>query len=338
MKIFVTGPSGPPEEFELLREAGHEVVLGRPADQPGRSPYSEAELIEASRDADVIVTSHLETISRQVLEAASWLRLVVVPFIGTERIDVAAATELGIIVANSPTPQNFTGVAEATVGLMLMLLKRVKPNEAKLRRGQWGHRQDQGSLLAGKTVGLVGLGRVGTHVARRLHGWDARLLAVDPYVTREDAHRFNVTLLDLPLLLAESDVVSLHAALTARTRRMMGEQKLHSMKRTAFLVNTARGELVDEAALCRAIEEEWIAGAALDTFEQEPLPASSPLRALDPDRVILTPHNVGHSEVGRQANLKVALESILMALKGEVPAHAVNPHVGSAWRERFRRA
>ena len=258
----------------------------------------------------------------------------IVPFIGVDKINVAAATELGVLVANSPTPENFVAVAEATVGLLLMLLKRVKHNEAKLRGGAWAQRDDRGDFLFGKTVGLVGLGRVGSRVARRLAGWDVRLLATDPYVDPARAAELDVTLVDLPTLLAESDIVSLHPALTDETRRMIDEKALRAMKPTAMLVNTARGEVADEDAGARAVAERWIAGAALDAFTKEPLPADSPLRRVDPERMILTPHNVAHSEAGRRANLALALEQILALARGDVPAHVVNPAAIPRWRAR----
>ena len=157
MRILATGPSGPPEELEALRAAGHELVIGRPLDMPGRRAYTAAELIEACRDVDVVLASHLETLSAAVLGASSQLRLVIVPFIGTDKIDIGAASRLGILVANSPTPENFVAVAEATIGVTLMLLKRIKHNEAKLRRGEWAKREDRGDFLFGKTVGLIGL-------------------------------------------------------------------------------------------------------------------------------------------------------------------------------------
>ena len=156
MKILASGPSGPASELDPLREGGHEVVIGRPVDQPGRAAYTEADLGAAARDAHVILASHLDWITRGVMEAAPQLRLVIVPFIGTDKIDVAAASGLGVLVANSPTPENFIAVAEATIGLIVMLLKRIKHNEAKLRRGEWAQRQDRGEFLFGKTVGLVG--------------------------------------------------------------------------------------------------------------------------------------------------------------------------------------
>ena len=332
MKILATGPSGASEELQPLQDAGHEVVVGRPLDQPGRIAYTEADLIAAARDADVILASHLETISRGVMEAAPRLRLVIVPFIGTDKIDIPAATRLGVLVANSPTPENFIAVAEATIGLILMLLKRVKHNEAKLRRGEWAQRQDRGEFLFGKTVGLVGLGRVGSHVARRLVNWDVRLLASDPYIPMAQAEALDVTLVDLDTVLAESDVVSLHASLTDETRGLIGEKELRRMKPTAVLVNTARGEMADEEALARAIGEGWIAGAAVDAFVKEPLPPANLLRGVDPERLILTPHNVSHSEAGRRANLRLAFEQILAAMRGEAPAHCVNPEAIPHWR------
>jgi D-3-phosphoglycerate dehydrogenase / 2-oxoglutarate reductase len=332
MKILATGLSGPAEELGLLRDAGHEVLIGRPLDQPGRKAYTEPELIDAARGVHVILASHLETISRGVLESAADLRLVIVPFIGTDKIDLAAASKQGVLVANSPTPENFVAVAEATIGLLLMLLKRVKHNEAKLRRGEWAQRQDRGEFLFGKTVGLVGLGRVGSHVARRLVNWDVRLLAADPYVSADHAAALGATLVDLSALLAESDVVSLHASLTDETRGLIGEKELRRMKPSAILVNTARGEMADEEAVARALTEGWIAGAAIDAFVKEPLGPGSPLRDVDPERLMLTPHNVSHSEAGRRANLRLALEQILAAARGEAPAHCVNPDAIPRWR------
>jgi D-3-phosphoglycerate dehydrogenase / 2-oxoglutarate reductase len=332
LTVIATGPSGPPEELEPLRAAGHEVVIGRPLDSPGRRAYSEAELIEACRVADVVLASHLERVTPAVLEHAEHLGLVIVPFIGVDKIDVPAATRLGVLVANSPTPENFIAVAEATIGLLLTLLKRVRRGESRLRGGEWARREDRGDFLFGKTVGIIGLGRIGTHVARRLAGWDVRLLASDPYVPAERAAAVGVALVDLPTLLAEADVVTIHAALTEETRALVGEKALRAMKPTAILINTARGELVDEAAVARAVDEGGIAGAAIDAFAQEPLPTPHPYRNVDPERLILTPHNVAHSEAGRRANLRLALEQILAVGRGEAPAHVINPEALPIWR------
>ena len=332
MRILVTGHSGPLAELEPLRAAGHEVDPGRPLDTPGRKAWTESELAQACRDVDVVLASSLESITARVLESAPRLRLVIVPFIGTDKIDIPAATRLGILVANSPTPENFIAVAEAAVAMMLVLLKRVKHNETKLRRGEWPTREDRGDFLFGKTVGIIGLGRVGTHVARRLQNWDVTLVASDPYVSAHHAQGVNVTLVDLPTLLARADVVSMHAVLTDETRLLMGEKEFHAMKRAAIFVNTARGELVDEDALARAVEGRVIAGAAVDAFTREPLPPDHRLRAVDPARMLLTPHNIAHSERGRLANLALALEQILAAGRGEPPVHTVNPDGIPRWR------
>ena len=332
LTVIATGPSGPVEELDPLRQAGHEVIIGRPLDLAGRAAYTEPELVEQCRAADVVLASHLERITPAVMEHAEHLGLVIVPFIGVDTIDVPAASRLGVLVANSPTRENFIAVAEATIGLILMLLKRIKRGEARLRGGQWARREDRGDFLFGKTVGIVGLGRIGTHVARRLAGWDVRLIAADPYVGAERAAAVGATLVDLGTLLAEADVVTLHATLTDETRGFIGEKELRRMKPTALLLNTARGELVDEAAVARAVDERWIAGAAVDAFAREPLPADHPYRAADPERLILTPHNVGHSEAGRRANLALAVEQILAVGHGEPPVHVVNPEAIPHWR------
>ncbi len=336
LTVLATGPSASADEFEPLRAAGLDVVIGRPLDMKDRRPWSEADLIEALRAADIVLASHLEMISRAVMTPAERLQLVIVPFIGVDKIEVPAATDLGVLVANSPTPENFVAVAEATVALMLMLQKRVKHNEARLRRGAWAQKDDRGEFLFGKTVGIIGLGRVGSRVARRLAGWDVRLIAYDPYVEPAKAKEVGVTLVDLPTLLAESDVVTLHPALTDETRLMIGEKQLRAMKPTAVLINTARGEVADEDAVARAVNEQWIAGAALDAFTKEPLPAESPLRNCDPERMILTPHNIAHSEAGRRANLKLALDQIIAVSRGEVPAHVINPAAIPRWRQRSK--
>src|SRR5262249_60501715 len=154
---------------------------------------------------------HPERFRPGVWEHPEPLGRVIAPSIGGDKIDVPAATRLGVLVANSPTKENFIAVAEATIGLILMLLKRIKRGESRLRAGEWARREDRGDFLFGKTIGIVGLGRIGTHVARRLAPWDVRLLAADPYVPAERAAAVGVTLVDLPTLLRESDIVSVHA-------------------------------------------------------------------------------------------------------------------------------
>jgi len=320
------------QEISKLRGDGHEVIVG----EVGRA-YTETELIELTRDADVLVAASREKVSRKVLESAERLRLVVAPFIGIDHIEVDAATDLGILVANSPARENIVGVAEATIGLILTLLKRMKRNEARLRGGGWRDVQDQGNLLSGKTVGIVGLGRIGSQVARRLATWEVTLLSNDPYIAPEYANGLNAPLTDLPTLLKASDIVTLHVVLTDETRNLIGEREIRMMKPNSYLINTARGGVVVESALAQAIQEGRLAGAALDVFEQEPLPANSLLRALDPDRVILTPHNIGLSDAARRGCWALAIQNIRQALRGEMPEPTKNPEASSPWRERLRK-
>jgi D-3-phosphoglycerate dehydrogenase len=195
----------------------------------------------------------------------------------------------------------------------------VKRKEARLRRGEWGQRIDRGFLMWGKTVGLIGLGRTGGAMARRLMGWDLEVLGYDPYVGQEQFDQLGVKRVDLQTLLTQSDFVSVHVVITPEPTKIINEAALRSMKPTAYLVTTARGEAVDEDAVCKAITGDWIAGAALDTFDPEPLPLDSPLRDLDEERVILTPHNVAASEASRQGNLRLAMENAIEVLGGGLP-------------------
>ena len=332
MKVVVAAPNGPDEEWASLMEAGHEVVFGQVDRERGGRP-SDSELIELCQDADLLVSL---VVSRQVIEALpQQLTTIVGPAVGTEKIDVDAATEQGILVCHSPPRENVIGVAEASIGMMLALSKRVKRKEDRLRGGEWGQRIDRGFLMWEKTVGLIGLGRTGGGVARRLMGWDLTVLGYDPYVRQERFDQLGVRRVDLPTLLRESDFVSVHVVITPETRKMMGEEQLRAMKPTAYFVNTSRGEALDEDAMCRAINEGWIAGAALDVFDPEPLRLDSPLRDLDTQKVILTPHNVAASEASRMGNQGLAMENAISVLAGSIPHEYVkNPEVLPAWRGR----
>ena len=312
-------------------EAGHEVVFGQiDRDKGGR--LSDGELIELCQGADLLVSI---VVSRQVIEALPDLKTIVGTAVGTEKIDIEAATENNMLVCHSPSRENVIGVAEASIGLMMALCKRIKRKEERLRSGVWGQRLDRGFLMWGKTVGVVGLGRTGGGVARRLIGWDVTLLACDPYVGQERFDQLGARRVDLPTLLRESDFVSVHVVITPETRKIIGEEQLRMMKPTSYFVNTSRGEALDEDAMCRAINENWIAGAALDVFDLEPLSADSPLRDLDPERVILTPHNAAASEASRVGNMALAQESVLAVLSGTIPSQYVkNAEVLPTWRGR----
>jgi D-3-phosphoglycerate dehydrogenase len=190
----------------------------------------------------------------------------------------------------------------------------------------------QARLVRGKTIGLVGFGRIARAVAERLRGWDTRILAYHPRLAPDQVPS-GVELVDLPQLLSESDVVSLHVPLTGETRRMIGAAELARMKPTAFLVNTARAGVVDETALLLALRYRQFAGAALDVFHEEPLPLDSPLRDLN--NVVITSHMAGHTREAQEAFIPAAVQNVQRILRDEPPLYLRNPAVLPAWRARI---
>lgn len=321
-----------------LAALGIEVIRG-PETTPGRKLVYPAEQYgELFSRADVMMFSSRSVCSREVLLAAPRLRGIVNPTIGLETVDLEACRELGIIVGHGTTPENFTGMAESTVMLVLMLMYNPKATEEVLRgtrpRPKPTTTDAWARMLCGRTVGLVGLGRIARGVAERLAGFGVRILAYDPYVTI-DAAPAGVELADLDALLESSDIVSLHVSITNSARRLIDARALALMKPTAYLVNTSRGEAVDEAALYHALKDKRIAGAALDNFVVEPLPADSPLRELD--NVILTPHMVGHTQDVFASFPPAAVENITRILRGELPLYCKNPEIAPAWMARLAR-
>ena len=305
---------------------GCELVFGDRAWQSPRTTHEDA-VVEAARDAVALMgTSMRHTpISRRIMQASQRLRIVAKYTVGVDDVDTDAATELGIMVCHAPTESNCFGVAETTITFMLSLLKKVAERDADVRAGKWrtadnfayyvGSRASDG--FPGQTVGLVGLGRIGTRVAQLLAPWRARIIAYDPYVPPAHFLTHGVTPVDYQTLLRESDVVSFHVVLTPETRYMFGEAELKLMKPNAIVLNTARGKVVDEKALARAIDEGRIRGAAIDAFEEEPLPVDSPLRKLG-DRVLLSPHSASYTEGGRAA-------------AGRGLGHALGGHRAQGW-------
>jgi D-3-phosphoglycerate dehydrogenase len=327
MKVLV----GRSEELkDAVRSAGYEVIDAPTSGYRGAAPLDE--LLPLCPEIDLALSVNLPP---EAMVQAPRLRAIVTTSIGTERIDVAAASELGILVCNSPSPENFMGVAESTIGLLVALSKKLKRKEASLRLEGWGMDSDRGILLSGRTLGLVGLGRTASGVARRLAGWDMRIIAYDPYVSPEVASSLGVELVDLAELFKASDFVSVHLVVTPETRHIINEDLLRLMRSEAFLVNTSRGQVIDEVALERALREEWFAGAALDVFESEPLAPDSPLRRLDSDRTILTPHSISHSWESQAGGRRMGLETTFAILRGELPDTVVNPEAIPVWRTRF---
>jgi D-3-phosphoglycerate dehydrogenase len=334
-KVCVTGPMRIKVAEGILRDAGCDVVLGKPQDDFRTFRYERKELVNLIGDCPIVYPSGRDIIGADILDSCPDLQAVVKSSIGIETVDVDAATDLGILCCNSPTPENYMGVAEATLGLMVALFKRLKFNEAFMRNGGWKELQNRGALMLGKTVGIIGVGRIGQNVAKRLGAWGMKILGYDPYVTQETVVSLGIKMVSLDELLKESDLVTLHVVLTRETRGMIGMRELKLMKPTAFIVNTSRGPAIKEADMVQALNEKIIAGAALDVFDEEPMPMGNPLRQIDPYRLILTPHNIGANPGSSEAGQRMAAQSMLAILDGKVPDTVVNPLAIPRWKERF---
>ncbi|MFQ5684356.1 MAG: NAD(P)-dependent oxidoreductase [Candidatus Binatia bacterium] len=334
-KVCISGPSRFGLAGELLRKAGCEVILGKSIDDFPEVRYGKEELVDLIGDADVLLVPTRDKITAEVLHNCDNLQAVVKMSIGVENIDIEAASELGIFVCNSPAPENFIGLAEATVGLMVVFFKRLKFHEHHVRSGGWKEAQNRGQLMLGRTVGLIGLGRVGREVAKRLQSWGLCLIGYDPYVKQDELDLLGVRLVSLEELLRSSDLVTLHVVLTEETRHMITRTQLKMMKPAAYLINTSRGAVIREGDLVEALNERWIAGAALDVFEEEPLPMQSPLREVDPVRLILTPHIIGNNPESLKSGQRMAVESTLSILQGKVPATVLNLVAKDRWKTRF---
>lgn len=334
-KICFTGPMRTTVCEDVLRAAGCELVTGKPQDDFRTFRYERKDLIQLVGDCSIIYPSGRDMIGADILDSCPELQAVVKSSIGIETVDVDAATDLGILCCNSPTPENFLGVAEATVGLMVALFKRLKLNEQVFREGGWKELHNRGTLMLGRTVGIIGVGRIGKNVAQRLSGWGMKLLGYDPYVRQEKVADLGIEMVSLEDLLHRSDAVTVHVVLTRETRGMLGMREFKLMKPTAFIINTSRGPALKEAELVQALNDRVIAAAALDVFEAEPLPEDSPLRRVDPLRLVLTPHTIGANPGSAEAGQKMAAQSILAILDGRVPDTVVNPQAVPLWRERF---
>jgi D-3-phosphoglycerate dehydrogenase len=330
--VFVTGDRLGDQVTTLLEDAGCQVIRGPQPKPPALTVFPREEWPRLFGETDVMVVSPRDFCPHEVLTAAPRLRAVISAVIGVETIDMDAANDLGLIVGHGAMPENYLGVSESTVLLMAALLLDLHGKETLLRTNVPRPAQLKARMVRGKTIGLIGMGRTARGVVERLAGWGVTMQAYDPYVSQDQAPP-GVRMVDLALLLATSDVVSVHVTLTSETRRMLGEAELRRMRPDAYLINTARGGAIDEQALYRVLKSGHLAGAAIDVFEQEPLPPESPLRELP--NVILTPHMVGHSQELMAAIPPVAAENALRVLRGEPPLYVKNPEVLPAWRQRL---
>jgi len=299
-------------ELEILRDVA-QVEVHQRSDEEG--------LLEICRDADGIITQY-GRFTRRVLASLRRCRAICRYGVGVDTIDLKAATECGILVGNVPD-YSTDEVSNHAAALIVALHRYIVPLDRAVRAGNWQFRVGSPiQRLAGQTVGIVGLGRIGRRLAEKLRGFSVTLIATDLYL--QDWPDW-VRKVSLDELLATSDIVSLHCPLTEETRHMIDAAALRKMKPTAYLVNTARGGLVDSAALIQALREKWIGGAGLDVQEVEPMPVGDPLASLD--NVILTPHHAWYSEGSIMELKRKVATAMVRALNGQIPASVANPEV-----------
>ncbi len=301
--------------LDLLHNSGCEIIMPEKF-----GPLKLDELLQRIDGIDATLCSP-DQYNVAALQSSATRNLKVISRwgVGYDTIDIAEATRQGIVVAYTPGMLNET-VADWTWALLLAIARRVPQGHIAVSKGEWTNYW--GHDVHGKTLGLIGCGRIGQAVAKRAAGFDMRVIGYD---IAPPPDKGNIAFVGLDDLLAQSDFVSLHAALTPQNRGLLGEAQLRKMKPTAYLVNTARGPLIDEAALAHALREGWIAGAALDVFSTEPLPLDNPLRSAP--NLVLTPHQASFArETGEKVSYAAA-EAIVNLKDGKKPRWVVDPNI-----------
>lgn len=306
---------------DKLGDAGLKLLAAAPEIEVRNTAGKPKEELDAALgSAHALIVRSETRVTAEMIGRAPHLKVIARAGIGVDTIDVPAATQRGIAVMNAPGA-NTVSAAEHAIALLLSLLRHIPQAAETMRQGGWDRKRFEGSELRGKTLGVVGLGRIGGYVAQVAHAFGMTIVAYDPFVAPLRATELQALLMPIDQLLAQADIVTLHVALTDDTRHLINADRLKLMKRTAFLVNTARGELVDEAALVSAVQEQRIAGAAIDVFAEEPLPKDSPLRGLD--RVLLTPHLAASTA---EAQKRVSIE-ICKAVRDALVAGDLSPAI-----------
>ena len=300
--------------LNLFRDAGYEVETSDPIKDP-------AQLAERLAGVDAVLVRSATTVSAEALAKATNLKVIGRAGAGVDTIDVDAATARGIAVMNAPDG-NTLAAAEHAIALLFSLARHVPRADAGMKAGEWPKAGLTGFELEGKRLGVIGLGRIGSTVARKAAGIGMEVAAFDPFLPAAAAGRMSIPMKSLDELLAWADIVTLHIPRTKDTTNLIGEDQLRRMREGSYLINAARGGLVDEAALLRVLEEGHLAGAALDTFVTEPLPKDSPLRANA--RIILTPHLGASTSEAQQAVSTILARQIIDFLKTGAVAGCVN--------------
>jgi len=312
MKVLVSDPVSD-EAIKAMEDAGLEVDI--------KTGLSKEELIKIIPDYDAIVVRSQTKVTKDVIEAAKKLKIIGRAGVGIDNIDVDTATQKGIVVVNAPGG-NTVSTAELTLGMILAAARRIPQACKSVKEGKWERKKFVGMELRGKTLGIIGLGRVGYEVAKRARALEMNILAYDPYISEERAEAIGVKLVELEELLRNSDIVTIHVPKTTETIKFISHREIEMMKNGVYLINCARGGIVDEEALYKALINGKIALAALDVYEKEPPNEDNPLIQLD--NVITTPH-IGAST--REAQVSVGMtiaEEIINMYKGLPVKNAVN--------------
>ncbi len=303
-----------------ISKTGIEMLKGQGYSVDVKLGLKEDELAKAIPEYEVLLVRSATKATRKVIQAASRLKVIGRAGIGVDNIDVDAATERGVLVMNAPSG-NVTSTAELTIGLIFSLARRIPQADASMKKGEWKRKEMKGAQIQGKTLGIIGLGRVGAEVAKRASALGMTVIAYDPLVSPEVGVRLHVRLVTLDRLLQEADIVTIHTPLTPQTKEMLGKDELTKMKKGAFLINCARGGIVNEDALFEVLSAGKIAGAALDVYSIEP-PTGSKLLTLQ--NIILTPHlGATTTEAQEDVGSEIA-EQVIAYLKDNVIKNAVN--------------
>jgi D-3-phosphoglycerate dehydrogenase len=309
-KVLVTDPIAQDGIDALVPFAQVDVKLGISTD----------EMLRIIGDYDALIVRSETKVTAAVIEAGKKLQVIGRAGAGVDNIDLDAATKRGIIVVNTPMG-NTISAAEHTVALMLALSRYIPQANAALKGGKWDRKRFMGVEVRGKTLGIIGLGQIGSEVARRARGLEMKVIATDPFVSEERAQSLIVEMVPLEELLRRSDYIAVHTALTPQTRGLIGEKELRLVKQGVRIINVARGGIVDEEALYNAVEEGRVAGAAIDVFSKEPAEDNVLFKS---DRIIVTPHlGASTAEAQERVALDVA-QQIAAIFRGEPPAYSVN--------------
>ncbi len=305
MKVLVAAPLHE-KAVEILKNAGLEVVYEEYPDQE--------KLKELVKDVSAIIVRSKPKVTKEIIDTAPNLKVIARAGVGLDNIDVEYAKSKGIEIVNAPAASS-RSVAELAIALIFNVARKVAFADRKMREGVWAKKQCMGFELEGKTLGVIGFGRIGYAVAKIAKAIGMKILLYDVIKNEERAREVDGKFVELEELLKNSDVITIHVPLLESTHHLINEERLKLMKPTAILINTSRGPIVDTNALVKALQEGWIAGAGLDVFEEEPLPKDHPLTKFD--NVVLTPH-IGASTVEAQerAGIEVA-EKVVKILKGE---------------------